>query len=108
MVKPSGEVIAGHTRLIAARELAAERVPIVRFEGSDLEAIRLRSFVMSRWARVRRFQRGQRSKVTLSVPFLREWLGKAGPEVHQLCTEFGCFEEAAELRNPAGPTQGAT
>src|SRR6185503_7188000 len=34
----SGEVIAGNTRLKAARLLGHECVPVVRFEGTDLEA----------------------------------------------------------------------
>ena len=38
VAKTSGEVIAGHTRLKAAASLGMERVPVVRFEGSDLEA----------------------------------------------------------------------
>jgi len=38
VAKPSGEIIAGHTRLKAAQDLEMERVPVVRFEGSDLEA----------------------------------------------------------------------
>lgn len=39
VAKPSGEVVAGHTRLRAARELGMEQVPVVRFEGSDLDAV---------------------------------------------------------------------
>ena len=38
VAKPSGEVVAGHTRLKAARDLGMAEVPVVRFEGSDLEA----------------------------------------------------------------------
>jgi len=38
VARPSGEVIAGNTRLMAARELDHERVPVVWFEGPDLEA----------------------------------------------------------------------
>src|SRR5262245_34228224 len=38
VAKPSGEVIAGNTRLKAARELGMKTVPVVRFEGSDLDA----------------------------------------------------------------------
>jgi len=36
VAKPSGEVIAGNTRLKAAASLGMERVPVVWFEGSDL------------------------------------------------------------------------
>ncbi|MBK8172756.1 MAG: DNA modification methylase [Sandaracinaceae bacterium] len=39
VAKPTGEVIAGHTRLKAALELRAEVVPVVRFNGSDLDAV---------------------------------------------------------------------
>jgi DNA modification methylase len=35
---PSGEVIAGNTRLKAAHKLGMSEVPVVWFEGSDLEA----------------------------------------------------------------------
>lgn len=33
VAKPSGEVIAGNTRLKAAQRLGLERVPVVRFHG---------------------------------------------------------------------------
>lgn len=39
VAKRSGEVIAGHTRLLAAKQLGEARVPVVWFEGSDLDAI---------------------------------------------------------------------
>jgi len=38
VAKPSGEVIAGNTRLKAARSLGMSEVPVVRFEGPDIEA----------------------------------------------------------------------
>ncbi len=38
VARPSGQVIAGNTRLKAAKELGQDRVPVVWFEGSDLEA----------------------------------------------------------------------
>ncbi len=38
VAKPTGEVIAGNTRLKAARELALTEVPVVWFESSDLDA----------------------------------------------------------------------
>lgn len=38
VARPSGEVIAGNTRLKAAKKLGMAEVPVVRFEGSDLEA----------------------------------------------------------------------
>jgi len=38
VAKPSGEVIAGNTRLKAAISLGMTEVPVVRFEGSDLDA----------------------------------------------------------------------
>jgi DNA modification methylase len=38
VAKPSGEVIAGNTRLKAATSLGLGQVPVVWFEGSDLEA----------------------------------------------------------------------
>jgi DNA modification methylase len=38
VAKPSGEVIAGNTRLKAAKSLGMTEVPVVRFAGSDLEA----------------------------------------------------------------------
>ena len=39
VAKPSGEIVAGHTRLQAAQRLGVERVPVLRFEGSDLDAV---------------------------------------------------------------------
>lgn len=39
VAKPSGELVAGHTRLKAALELGLKQVPVVRFEGSDLDAV---------------------------------------------------------------------
>jgi hypothetical protein len=42
MAKPSGEVIAGNTRLKAAHQLGMTSVPVVWFEGSDLDATVLR------------------------------------------------------------------
>ena len=38
VARPSGEVIAGNTRLKAARELGHSEVPVVWFEGSDLDS----------------------------------------------------------------------
>jgi DNA modification methylase len=38
VAKPSGEVIAGNTRLKAAQSLGMTDVPVVWFQGSDLEA----------------------------------------------------------------------
>jgi DNA modification methylase len=38
VAKPSGEVIAGNTRLKAAKQLGMTEVPVVWFEGSDLDA----------------------------------------------------------------------
>lgn len=38
VARRSGEVIAGNTRLKAAKELGAETVPVVWFDGSDLDA----------------------------------------------------------------------
>jgi len=38
VAKPSGEVIAGNTRLKAAKSLGFTVVPVFRFEGSDVEA----------------------------------------------------------------------
>ena len=38
VAKPSGEVIAGNTRLKAALSLGMGKVPVVWFNGSDLEA----------------------------------------------------------------------
>ena len=39
VARPSGEVVAGNTRLKAARDLGLDQVPVVWFEGSDLEAV---------------------------------------------------------------------
>ena len=38
VARPSGEVIAGNTRLKAATKLGHTQVPVVWFEGTDLEA----------------------------------------------------------------------
>lgn len=38
VARPSGEVIAGNTRLKAAKQLGQTKVPVVWFGGSDLEA----------------------------------------------------------------------
>jgi DNA modification methylase len=38
VAKPSGEVVAGNTRLKAARAIGHETIPVVRFHGSDLDA----------------------------------------------------------------------
>ena len=39
VAKASGELIAGHTRYKAALELGDKLVPVVRFEGTDLDAV---------------------------------------------------------------------
>jgi DNA modification methylase len=39
VAKASGELIAGHTRYKAALALGEKRVPVVRFEGSELDAV---------------------------------------------------------------------
>lgn len=38
VAKPSGELVAGHTRLKAARDIGMDSVPVVRFGGSDIDA----------------------------------------------------------------------
>jgi DNA modification methylase len=38
VAKPSGEIVAGHTRYKAAKKLGMDQLPVVRFEGSDLDA----------------------------------------------------------------------
>jgi hypothetical protein len=38
VAKPSGEIVAGHTRYKAAKKLGMDELPVVRFEGSDLDA----------------------------------------------------------------------
>lgn len=39
VVKPGGEIIAGHTRWKAAKSLGLATVPVVRFGGTDLDAV---------------------------------------------------------------------
>ncbi len=39
VAKDGGEVVAGHTRLRAAKQLGMERVPVLRFNGSDIDAV---------------------------------------------------------------------
>ncbi|MBK6940312.1 MAG: ParB N-terminal domain-containing protein [Planctomycetes bacterium] len=39
VVKLSGEIIAGHTRFKAAQKLGIDQVPVVRFTGTDLDAV---------------------------------------------------------------------
>jgi hypothetical protein len=39
VVRPTGEVIAGNTRLKSARSLGMSKAPVVRFEGSELDAV---------------------------------------------------------------------
>lgn len=38
VAKPSGEVLAGNTRLKAAQQLGHDQMPVVWFDGSELEA----------------------------------------------------------------------
>src|SRR5262249_27253710 len=38
VARPTGEVIAGNTRLKAAQQLRLRTIPVVWFEGSDLDA----------------------------------------------------------------------
>jgi DNA modification methylase len=38
VAKPSGELVAGHTRLKAAQKLLMREAPVVRFTGTDLDA----------------------------------------------------------------------
>ena len=39
VARRTGEVVAGHTRLLAAKQLGMDSVPVFRFEGSDLDAV---------------------------------------------------------------------
>ncbi|MEE9392624.1 MAG: DNA modification methylase [Planctomycetota bacterium] len=39
VAKLSGEIIAGHTRFLAAQSLSMQEIPVVWFEGDDLEAV---------------------------------------------------------------------
>lgn len=39
VAKPDGEIIAGHTRFRAAQKLGEKRIPVLRFTGSDLDAV---------------------------------------------------------------------
>ncbi len=38
VARPSGEIVAGHTRLKAAEKLGMDEVPVIWFQGSDLDA----------------------------------------------------------------------
>ncbi len=105
VAKRSGEVIAGNTRLKAAREIGAKEVPVVWFDGSDLDATAYqiadnRTHEFSEWAE---------PELAKLLEFLREedaleGVGYTDEDIDALISELADLAGLAEIADP-GPQE---
>jgi DNA modification methylase len=103
VAKPSGEVIAGNTRLKAAKTLGMAEVPVVRFEGSALDATAYaiadnRSAEYSTW---------NNQALAALLEELRnedalEGVGYSGPDIDALIAEVQASIRPSQVEDP-GP-----
>ena len=101
VARPSGEVIAGNTRLKAAHALGHDRVPVIWFEGSDLEATayaiadnRTHEFSQSDEPALARMLQELRAEDALDA------VGYTDLEIDDLLAELAAEDGSAELEDP--------
>ncbi len=103
VAKRSGEVVAGHTRLKAARELGQDRVPVTWFDGTDLDATAFmiadnRSHSFSKWDEAPLAKLLQELRVEDSL----EGVGFSSHDIDQLLADLEALQSPKELDDP-GP-----
>jgi DNA modification methylase len=104
VAKRSGEVIAGNTRLKAAQSLAQAQVPVVWFEGSDLEATAY-GIADNRTHEFAEWDQGALAKLLeeLRAEDSLEGVGYTGEDIDALLDELGEEGPEGQVDDP-GPT----
>ena len=104
VAKRSGELIAGHTRLKAALGLGLSEVPVVWFDGSDLEA----TAYQIADNKTHEFSSWNETELAALLQELRaedalEGVGYSSQEIDELLAELSA-QEAPDLEDP-GPSE---
>jgi len=105
VARPSGEVVAGNTRLKAAQSLGLKEVPVVWFEGSDLEAT---AYAIAD-NRTHEFAEWDDPALAKLLEQLRqedalEGVGYSTEDIDQLLAELAALQPPAALEDP-GPEE---
>ena len=105
VARPTGEVIAGNTRLKAAKSMGLEAVPVVWFEGSDLEATAY-AIADNRTAEFSEWDGPALAKLLeeLRAEDALEGVGYTGQQIDELLAELGAGGPAPEVDDP-GPAE---
>jgi DNA modification methylase len=115
VAKPSGEVIAGNTRLKAAKHLGMSAVPVVWFEGSDLDATAYqiadnRTHTFAEWDELALATLLEQLRVEDSL----EGVGYSSQDIDDLLAELGrsavspnAVDDPGPGEPPASPTSRA-
>jgi ParB-like chromosome segregation protein Spo0J len=108
VAKPSGEVIAGNTRLKAAQSLGMTEVPVVWFGGSDVEAVAFsvadnRTHEFAEWDEPALAQILEQLRAEDAL----DGVGYSSDEIDELLVQL---EDDARARNPypGGATSGCS
>jgi DNA modification methylase len=105
VAKPSGEVIAGNTRIKAAQSLALPEVPVAWFDGSDLDAT---AYAIAD-NRTHEFAEWDDQSLAALLETLRaedalDGVGFTDEEIDQLLAEMAAALPDAEINDP-GPEE---
>jgi DNA modification methylase len=105
VAKRSGEVIAGNTRLKAARSLGLTQVPVIWFEGSDLDAMAY-GIADNRTHEFAEWDQGALAKLLdeLRAEDALEGVGYSGEDIDALLDELGEGGPQGQVDDP-GPTE---
>lgn len=106
VAKPSGEVIAGNTRLKAAKGLGMTDVPVVWFDGSDLEAMAFQ-IADNRTHEFAEWDVGPLSKMleSLRVEDALDGVGYTDEDIGSLLHQVQSFADAAAEAEDQPPIQ---
>ena len=104
VAKRSGEVIAGNTRLKAAQQLGHDKVPVVWFEGTDLEATAYQ-IADNKLHELSEWNEPALAKILeqLRAEDALEGVGYSASEIDDLLAEFGS-DSGADV-NDEGPSE---
>jgi DNA modification methylase len=105
VAKRTGEIIAGHTRFKAAGQLGLTEVPVVWFEGPDLDAVAYgiadnRTHEFATWDEPALAKILEQLRAEDSL----EGVGYSPSEIDDLLAEFGAGAESGPVDDP-GPTE---
>jgi DNA modification methylase len=105
VAKRSGEVIAGNTRLKAARSLGLTQVPVIWFEGSDLDATAY-GIADNRTHEFAEWDQGALAKLLeeLRAEDALEGVGYSGEDIDALLDELGEGGPQGQVDDP-GPSE---